>query len=147
MEDQLKGEDGGVYTKTGGSSHYNKAFIDYMKLEEMTGGSIFAFLACQTQVNKYMKRIGLKAGVPAEKDFVKMAFYREAGNFYKERVDYVNKCIESQEVIDNTKGYPASLDLIDLIAPQVLAWNHSKTPLAYNLTEIIEKRLNKDEEK
>ena len=141
MEDALKGSDGGVYSSDGVSSHYNKAFIPYIKLEELTGGSIFAFLACQTQVNKYAKRIGLKEGVPVEKDYVKMSFYRKAADFYKERVDYVNSCIEKGITIDNRKGYAATLDIIDLIAPQVfLAHNRSeliRDKLGYNLEEEL----------
>ena len=145
MKDKLKGNDGGVYSDKGLTDVYQRAFITYLKVEELTGGSIFAFLACQTQVNKYMKRIGLKEGVPFEKDYVKMAFYREAGAFYKERVLYVNECLRTGDIIDPTKGCTATLDVIDLIAPQVFA-AHGKAAginvkLSYNLNEILEKRL------
>jgi hypothetical protein len=141
MKDDLKGSDGGIYRNDGLTTHYNKSFIPYIKLEELTGGSIFAYLACQTQVNKYAKRIGLKDGVPVEKDYVKMSFYRKAADFYKERVDYVNKCIKQGIPIDNRKGYAATLDIIDLIAPQVFS-AHNKpvlegSNLSYDLESVI----------
>ncbi len=143
--DQFGSVDGGTYNaKNGSADHYKKELIEYLKSEEYLLGSVGAYLACITQVNKYAKRQGLKEGVDQSKDYTKLAFYRAASLFYKERLDEVNNCLIGKG--DSTDGHLIPAEFIQLVAPQVFNAYGVELPkdwnkLAYTLEEEVNKRL------
>ena len=149
---ELGGSDGGVYSKEGSSSHYQNAFVDYLRDEEYHGGSVYAYLACVTQMNKYSKRIGVKSGVDYKKDYAKLNWYRTAARIFKSRVDYVDLCIKEGAQPNPAKGIAATPIMVDLLSTQVcgslgIISQKPKQKLSYNLSEEVEKILKNERER
>jgi len=113
-EDKLGGKDGGVYDEKGNSSHYQSQFMEFVRDQERKYGTIIALIVCQSNVDKYNQRAGVKAGVPAEKDLAKRNWYFKAMQHFKKKVDAMkafenvpgkNKYVSMpEEVIDLLKA-------------------------------------------
>jgi hypothetical protein len=93
-KDQLGGKDGGTYDEKGNSNHYQSQFMEFIRDQERKYGTIIALLVCQSNVDKYNQRAGVKAGVPADKDLVKRDWYFKAMQHFKKKVDAVKKSNE-----------------------------------------------------
>jgi hypothetical protein len=80
-------QDGGKYDNKGNSSHYQSQFMEFVLDQERKYGTIVAMIICQSNVDKYNQRAGLKEGVPAEKDLTKRDWYLKAFNHFKKKVE------------------------------------------------------------
>lgn len=85
--DKMNAEDGGKYDDKGNSSHYQSQFMEFIRDQERKYGTIVAMIVCQSNVDKYNQRAGLKEGVPAEKDLTKRDWYLKAFNHFKKKVE------------------------------------------------------------
>jgi hypothetical protein len=86
-QESLGGKDGGAYDKKGNSEHYKKAFMEYIREQERKYGTIIAYITCVSQVDKYEQRMGEKAGVPLEKDFVKKQWYSKVAGAFLNKIN------------------------------------------------------------
>jgi hypothetical protein len=90
LEDKLQdaSADGGEYKDNGSAAHYkNGYFFEFMQeVEEMYGTKI-AFIVSEVMSKKYRSRMGLKAGVSLEKDFIKSEFYRKLCQHYRHTLE------------------------------------------------------------
>lgn len=87
MENKLGGQDGGNYDEKGNSSHYQKQFMEFIRLQERAYGTIVAYLVCVSNIDKYNQRAGQKEGVPASKDLTKRDWYQKAANHFKLKIE------------------------------------------------------------
>jgi hypothetical protein len=71
MKEKIKSTDGGKYDDKGNSSHYQSQFMEFIRDIERKYGTIVALLVCQSNVDKYNQRAGLKEGVSVDKDITK----------------------------------------------------------------------------
>lgn len=90
INDQLGGQDGGVYTANGSSAHYKDAVLEYVDKQERCYGTFNAWMLCVQQVDKYRDRAGKKAGVPADKDIIKANWYSKAAKYLAAKIDLFN---------------------------------------------------------
>jgi hypothetical protein len=78
--------DGGNYDKKGNSEHYQKQFMEFIRAQERLYGTVVAFLVCQSNVDKYNQRAGMKEGVPVEKDIAKRDWYFTVAQALKDKI-------------------------------------------------------------
>jgi hypothetical protein len=106
-EDKLGGQDGGKYDEKGNSSHYQSQFMEFVRDQERKYGTIVALLVCQSNVDKYNQRAGVKEGVPASKDLQKRDWYFKATQHFMKKVqckiDY-SRYITERELSEKLTG-------------------------------------------
>jgi len=87
----LGSKDGGLYDKNGNSSHYQSQFMEFVRDQERKYGTIVAALVCQSNVDKYNQRAGLKEGVPSSRDIMKRDWYLAAFKHFMIKINSVKK--------------------------------------------------------
>jgi len=116
-EDKLGGKDGGKYDEKGNSSHYQTQFMEFVRDQERKYGTIVAMLVCQSNVDKYNQRAGVKGGVPAEKDLTKRDWYFKAMIHFKKKVEGYKNGIS---IVDNRNQYVRMPEeVIDLLKAEL----------------------------
>jgi len=118
IQNHMNAEDGGTYDEKGNSAHYQQHFMEFIRAQERSYGTIVAFLVCQSNIDKYSQRAGMKDGVPAEKDLTKRDWYFKAAKHFADKImamrdkqQYVvsgrNHYVElSEEVLDLLRAEP-----------------------------------------
>jgi hypothetical protein len=84
--DNIKSSDGGNYDNSGNSEHYQIQFMEFIRAQERLYGTIVAFLVCQSNVDKYNQRAGMKEGVPSEKDLAKRDWYFSVATAFRDKI-------------------------------------------------------------
>lgn len=112
-KDQLGGKDGGVYDNKGNSSHYQSQFMEFVRDQERKYGTIIAMLVCQSNVDKYNQRAGVKEGVPAYKDLTKRDWYFKAMLHFKKKVEAMRQHNRNPEGRNDYVHLPE--EVIDLL--------------------------------
>jgi hypothetical protein len=111
----MDAKDGGKYDEKGNSSHYQSQFMEFIRDQERRYGTVVAMIVCQSNVDKYNQRAGLKEGVPAEKDLTKRDWYLKAVNHFKAKIDYIkeNNDINDLNVPGRNKYVCAAEEVFD----------------------------------
>jgi hypothetical protein len=81
----------GKYDDKGNSAHYQSQFMEFVRMQERTLGTIGAYIVCVTNVDKYSQRAGLKAGVLSDADLTKRNWYLKAAKHFKAKIDAYKK--------------------------------------------------------
>ena len=99
--------------------------MEYVREQERKYGTIGAYLACQTQIDRYNQRAGTKEGVPAEKDLTKRDWYKATALYYKDKLEAVRKIAMAEmeltpEELDLAQSYVSMPEeLFDLLSPEL----------------------------
>ncbi len=144
--------DGGKYDNSGNSSHYQSNFMEYVREQERKYGTVVAYLACQTQVDRYNQRVGTKVGVPAEKDLVKRDWYKTVGLYFKDKIETYRSAWEEGTDNGRTEVYESiiesslfqsyvtcSEEVLDLLMPEYSFIDTSSTERLYTKLSDIHK--------
>jgi hypothetical protein len=126
--DKLGGKDGGKYDEKGNSSHYQAQFMEFVRDQERKYGTIVALLVCQSNVDKYNQRAGVKEGVPAEKDLTKRDWYFKAMLHFKKKVEGMKKGINRVEGRNNYVNLPE--EVFDLLRAEIEVKSFQYVPLS-----------------
>lgn len=109
----LGSKDGGLYDKNGNSAHYKDNFVEYIREQELKYGTIGAYFACITQVDRYSQRVGLKDGVDPLKDIIKKRWYIKAAAHFKQKITRYNNGIT--EMPDQNPYIKLTSEMLNLI--------------------------------
>jgi hypothetical protein len=107
-------EDGGKYDKKGNSSHYQSQFMEFIRDQERKYGTIVAMLVCQSNVDKYNQRAGLKEGVTADKDLTKRDWYLSAVKHFSIKINAFKADLDNN-VEGRNKYVGVPEEVIDLL--------------------------------
>ena len=93
-----KSIDGGLYDQTGSATHYKSALLEYIDQQEQCYGTVFAYMLCKMQEDKYRSRAGKKAGVTVEKDIIKAQWYDDCSKHLRAKIDLFNRAASAEEL-------------------------------------------------
>lgn len=117
IKNHMDAEDGGKYDEKGNSAHYQAHFMEFVRKQERAYGTIVAYLLCNDMVDKYSQRVGMKDGVPPEKDLTKRDWYFKAAQHFKKKIEAQKNHddIDNSRLTGRNSYVPLAEEVLDLL--------------------------------